>query len=135
MTSFQTCPSQKNRNGSHRTGWSNVGRVFRYALLVFPIVMGQALAQGRLQGSYSNDGLFITFQKDRASVFYGGRLCIGDFEGQVEKRSDGFFVVGRDCEIALTLQADGGLNLQQGPGCSAWHGARCSLSGLVYPER
>ena len=112
-----------------------MGRVFTYALMVFPIVMGQALAQGRLQGSYSNDGLFITFQKDRASVFYGGRLCIGDFEGQVEKRSDGFFVVGNDCEIALTLQEDGGLNLQQGPGCSAWHGARCSLSGLVYPDR
>jgi hypothetical protein len=135
MTSSQACPPNKNCAGPHRTRWKNVGRVVTYTLLVLPIVVGQGLAQGSLQGRYSNDGLSITFLKDRASVFYGGRLCIGDFEGQVEKRSDGFFVVGRDCEIALTLQADGGLNLQQGPGCSAWHGARCSLSGLVYPDR
>lgn len=112
-----------------------MGRVFTCALLFFPLVAGHALAQGSPQGRYSSDGLSITFLKDQASVIYTGRLCIGDFEGQVEKRSDGFFVVGRDCEIALMLQADGGLNLQQGPGCSAWHGARCSLSGVVYPER
>lgn len=112
-----------------------MGRVFTFALAVLPMMVAPSLADGGLQGRYSNDGLSITFLKDRASVLYAGRLCIGDFEGQLEKRSDGFFVVGHDCEIALTLQEDGGLNLQQGPGCSAWHGARCSLSGVVYPER
>lgn len=135
MNFSKAYPPQKNCAGPHHKRWRSVGRVLTYALLVLPIFVGQSLAQGSLLGSYSNDGLFITFDKDRASVFYGGRLCIGDFEGQVVKRSGNFFVIGRDCEIALTLQADGGLNLQQGAGCSAWHGARCSLSGLVYPER
>ena len=135
MTGLQARPSSSNCSGPHPVGCKQACRGFIYALLMLALLVGPSLAQGSLQGRYSNDGLSITFLKDRASVFYGGRLCIGDFEGQVEKRSDGFFVVGRDCEIALTLQADGGLNLQQGPGCSAWHGARCSLSGLVYPDR
>ena len=135
MTSRRSCSTPSDCHGQHPIGYGYVARVALCALAVLPMMVGPGLAQGRLQGSYSNDGLFITFEKDRASVFYGGRLCIGDFEGQVEKRSDGFFVVGSDCEIALTLQEDGGLNLQQGPGCSAWHGARCSLSGLVYPDR
>ena len=134
MTGTQDCSTPADCLGQNSIWHCTVANVFICAIMALLIMVGPGLAQGRLQGSYSNDGLFITFEKDRASVFYGGRLCIGDFEGQVEKRSDGFFVVGRDCEIALTLQADGGLNLQQGPGCSAWHGARCSLSGSVYPD-
>lgn len=116
-------------------GWRQAGRGVAYALLVLPLLAGQGFAQSGLQGRYSGNGLEVTFRKDQAEITYAGHLCIGHLEGHVEKRSTGLFIVAENCEISLSLRDDGGLDLDQGPGCSWYHGARCSLSGVVYPER
>lgn len=105
-----------------------------YALLMLPILVGQGFAQGGLQGRYSGNGLEVTFRENQAEITYAGHLCIGHLEGQVEKRSTGLFIVAENCEINLTLQEDGGVNLRQGFGCTNYHGARCNLSGSVYPD-
>lgn len=106
------------------------------AMIAFPTDPSKAQGAGPLQHRYSGNGLELTIRKDQAEIFYAGYLCIGHLEdGRIEKRSTGLFIVAEDCEITVTLQEDGGVNLRQGYGCSTYHGARCSLSGSVYPER
>lgn len=105
-------------------------------LIAVPTDPSHAQVTGLLQQSYSGNGLTLTIRKDQAEIFYAGHLCIGHLEdGRIEKRSAGLFIVAENCEIALTLREDGGLDLDQGPGCTWYHGARCSLSGRVYPDR
>lgn len=135
MTGLQTRPSRSDCLGPHLIGWLQACRCFMYALLMLPLLASQGFAQGGLQGRYSGNGLEVTFRKEQAEITYAGHLCIGHMEGHVEKRSTSLFIVAENCEISLSLGDDGGLDLEQGPGCTAYHGARCNLSGLVYPNR
>jgi hypothetical protein len=135
MTSSQACPPPADCSGPYPVEWLQAGRGFIYAMLMLPLLVGQGFAQGVLQERYSGNGLEVTFRKDQAEITYAGDLCIGHLEGHVEKRSTGWFIAAENCEISLSLRDDGGLDLDQGPGCTWYHGARCSLSGLVYPER
>ena len=76
---------------------------------------------------------------NRIEVRYRGAACIGHFEGFL--RQEGSNLVAESdydmgetlCLITMSEDQDGALHLKQGPGCSAYHGARCSLSGIVYP--
>jgi hypothetical protein len=135
MTSSQACPPPAGCSGRNPLGRRPAGRSLVYGLLLLPLLVGQGFAQGGLQKRYSGNGLEVTFRKDQAEITYAGHLCIGHLEGQVEKRSTGWFIVAENCEISLSLRDDGGLDLDQGPGCTWYHGAYCNLSGLVYPGR
>jgi hypothetical protein len=135
MTGLQPHTSPSDCPGLHPIGWRRAGCSLAYALLMLPMLVEQGLAQGGLQGRYSGNGLKVIFRKDQAEITYAGHLCIGHLEGHVEKRSTGLFIVAENCEISLSLRDDGGLDLDQGPGCTWYHGAYCNLSGLVYPDR
>lgn len=135
MTGSQARPSPAGYSGRNPLGRRPAGRSLVYGLLLLPLLAGQGFAQSGLQGRYSGSGLEVTFSKDQAEITYAGHLCIGHLEGHVEKRSTGWFIVAENCEISLSLRDDGGLDLDQGPGCTTYHGARCNLSGLVYPDR
>ena len=135
MTDRQLDPYHSDCTGPHPVGCKQICRGFIYAMLMLPMLVGQGFAQSGLQGRYSENGLEVTFRKDQAEITYAGHLCIGHLEGQVEKRSTGLFIVAENCEVSLSLRDDDSLDLDQGQGCTTYHGARCSLSGLVYPER
>ena len=114
-------------------------------LLVAPLAACMALVSGVLapevglaeehhQGvMYEGDGLSLAIEGDRVTITYSGELCIGAFEGTVTQTSYGTVAVAEGCEIELQRREDGGFDLQQGEGCTTYHGARCSLSGKVYP--
>jgi hypothetical protein len=135
MTCFKAWLHSSDCSGLHPIGWRQAVHAVGYALLMLPMLVGQGFAQGGLQGRYLGNGLEVTFSKDKAEITYAGHLCIGHLEGHVEKRSTGLFIVGENCEISLSLGDDDGLDLDQGTGCSKYHGASCSLSGHVYPDR
>jgi hypothetical protein len=135
MTSLQPHTSPSDCPGPHPIGWRRACRGFIYALLILPLLVDQGFAQSGLQGRYSGNGLEVTLRKDQAEITYAGHLCLGHLEGHVKKQSTGWFIVAENCEISLSLRDDGGLDLDQGPGCTWYHGAYCNLSGLVYPQR
>jgi len=135
MTCSQAWLHSSDCSGPHPVWWRRASSGFIYALLILPLLVGQGFAQSGLQGRYSGSGLEVTFRKDQAEITYAGHLCIGHLEGHVEKRSTGLFILAENCEISLSLRDDGGLDLDQGPGCSWYHGAYCNLSGSVYPDR
>lgn len=88
---------------------------------------------------YYNDGGLVIVTGNRIEVRYRGAACIGQFEGFL--RQDGSNLVAESdydmgdtlCLITISENQDGALHLEQGTGCSDYHGARCSLSGTVYP--
>jgi hypothetical protein len=76
---------------------------------------------------------------NRIEVRYRGAACIGQFDGFLRQEgpnlvAESDYEMGdRLCLITISEDQDGALHLEQGTGCSAYHGARCSLSGTVYP--
>lgn len=91
------------------------------------------------QRLYYHDGRLVIITGNRIEVRYRGAACIGQFEGFLHQEgpnlvAESDYLLGaRDCSITIAQDKDGALRLQQGPGCSDHHGARCSLSGTVYP--
>lgn len=82
---------------------------------------------------YEGEGLRLAIEDERVTITYSGELCIGAFEGALTQTSYGTVAVAEGCEIELQRREDGGVDLRQGEGCTTYHGARCSLSGTVYP--
>jgi hypothetical protein len=91
------------------------------------------------QRLYYHEGGVVIISGNRIEVRYRGAACIGQFEGLLRQEGPNlvaesdYFMGARDCLITIAEDKDGALHLQQGPGCSDYHGARCSLSGTVYP--
>ena len=92
------------------------------------------------QRLYYHEGGVVIITGNRIEVRYRGAACIGQFEGFL--RQEGSNLIAESdydmgetlCLITISEDQDGALHLEQGPGCSAYHGARCSLSGTVYPD-
>lgn len=84
-------------------------------------------------------GEAVVIARNRIEIKYRGAGCIGQFEGFL--RQNGSKLVAESdhemsdlfCLISILEDENGALHLEQGPGCSAYHGAKCSLSGTVYP--
>lgn len=104
------------------------------ALLSGVLAPEVGMAEGHHQAvMYEGEGLRLAIEDDRVTITYSGELCIGAFEGALTQTSYGTVAVAEGCEIELQRREDGGVDLRQGEGCTTYHGARCSLSGKVYP--
>jgi hypothetical protein len=77
-----------------------------------------------------------------ASISVGTPKCLGDFSGIVTKHDDRLTVIdpnrrlsGPECEFTLWPQGDRAFWIEQGEGCTPYHGAMCSLQGYVELQR
>lgn len=116
--------------------------IIRMAMSAIFILSGwSAVAQQESdeQRLYYHEGGVVIITGNRIEVRYRGAACIGQFEGLLRREgpnlvAESDYLMGaRDCLITIAEDKNGALHLQQGPGCSDYHGARCSLSGTVYP--
>lgn len=82
-------------------------------------------------GTYTSGGLTVVIDAGFVGVTYTGQGCIGAFDGKIREDAGGISFVGQGCSIAVTKLGPFDFSLDQGPGCSDYHGAACSLSGYV----
>ena len=96
-------------------------------------------AQGITLGEYFQDGLTLVLGGEKARITYIGPRCIADFTGRVTRHSGRIILsdpnmdVAPGCIVTLTQNNSGSVTIEQGLGCTAYHGAACSLSGEVQP--
>lgn len=88
-------------------------------------------------GEYEGGNLTLMLGVEKARITYIGERCIGDFTGRVTRHSDRMtlsdpnYELAPECVFTLTERASGGIGIEQGSGCTAYHGAACSLTGTV----
>ncbi|MDB9943431.1 hypothetical protein OAD19_00040 [Octadecabacter sp.] len=85
-----------------------------------------------------DDILSLILSEFEASISVGTPECLGDFSGVVTKHDDRLTVIdpnrrlrGPECEFTLWPQGDRAFLIEQGEGCTPYHGATCSLQGYV----
>ncbi len=82
-------------------------------------------------GTYTNGGLSVVIDDGLVGVTVTEPGCIGSFDGEMREDSNGISFVGDGCTISVTKLGAFDFSMEQGRGCSDYHGARCSLSGYV----
>ena len=91
------------------------------------------------QRLYYNDGGVVIISGDRIEVRYRSRACVAQFDGFLLR--DGEKMIAESdysmgstiCRITITESEDGSLTLEEQQGCIAYHGLRCSFTGVVFP--
>ena len=127
------------RSHSSPMGCRAISSMAMAAIIMLSGWTAVAQQEGDNQRLYYHEGGVVIITGNRIEVRYRGAACIGQFEGFL--RQEGPNLVAESdyemgdtlCLITISEDQDGALHLKQGPGCSAYHGARCSLSGTVYP--
>lgn len=95
-------------------------------------------AQAQELGEYRADGLSLILGHEKARITYMGERCIGDFTGRVVRHSDRITLsdpnteLAPECVVTLREVDPGTVVIEQGIGCTAYHGAACSISGAVH---
>ena len=93
-------------------------------------------------GGDTDETLSLRLGQNRARIIIGSERCLGEFWGVVTRHSDHISLTdpnprGRllapECEFELWPLINGGYRIEQGNGCTAYHGAMCDLSGVVSP--
>jgi hypothetical protein len=82
-------------------------------------------------GTYSSGGLTVVIEQGLVGVTYTGQGCIGAFDGEMREEAGSISFIGQGCSISVTKLGPFDFNMDQGPGCSDYHGAACGLSGYV----
>lgn len=121
---------------ANRTGTQS----FLMMAVMFALHCSTAIAQssGEEPQLYYHTGRIVVITGTRVEIRYSGSACIARFDGFLREEGSslvaesGYAIGDTICLLTFTEDADGALNIQQGPGCSDYHGFRCSLSGTVY---
>lgn len=117
------------------------------AIILLGLVLSSALSSASTSsaeeftpGEYEGGNLTLMLGDEKARITYIGERCIGDFTGRVTRHSDRITLsdpnseLAPECVFTLTESASGGIEIEQGVGCTAYHGAACSLSGVVQRD-
>ncbi len=83
------------------------------------------------EGTYSGGFLTVVIDYPMVGITYTGQGCIGQLDAELQEQPGSISFVGEDCTIEVTKLGPFDFSLDQGPGCSYYHGAECSLSGYV----
>lgn len=84
-----------------------------------------------VEGTYTSGGLTVVIDKGLVGVTYAEQGCIGAFDGEMREEAGSISFVGQGCSISVTKLGHFDFSMDQGPGCSDYHGAACGLSGYV----
>ena len=91
------------------------------------------------QQLYYHDGGVVIITGDRIEVRYRSRACVAQFDGFLLR--DGEKMIAESdysmgstlCRLNITEREDGALVLAEEQACIAYHGLRCSFTGVVFP--
>ena len=84
-----------------------------------------------IDGTYRNGGLSVVIKGELVGVTVSEPGCLGQFDAMMREESDRISFVGEGCTIAVTKLGPFDFSMEQGPGCSSYHGAACGFSGYV----
>lgn len=110
-------------------------RVLIFFVSMFALIKA---AEAQAVGEYNQGGLTLVLGDDKARITYMGERCIGDFTGYVTKYHDRITLsdpnaeLSPECIFTLIVDQHESIIIDQGQGCTTYHGAECSLSGVVY---
>lgn len=82
-------------------------------------------------GTYRNGGLSVVIAGESVGITVTEAGCIGQFDGVVREDESVTAFVGDGCTIDVTKLGPFDFSMDQGPGCSNYHGAACSFTGYV----
>lgn len=82
-------------------------------------------------GVYSSGSLSVVIDRGLVGVTVAEQGCLGAFDGELREDADSVSFVGDGCTIFVTKLGPFDFSMEQGRGCSDYHGASCSLSGYV----
>ena len=108
---------------------------------MFMLTSWSAIAQHTSdeQHLYYNQGGVVIITGDRIEVRYRSRACVAQFDGFL-LRDGGKMTAESDysmgstlCRLNITEREDGALVLAEEQACIAYHGLRCSFTGVVFP--
>jgi hypothetical protein len=104
-----------------------------YQLIDADVTAQSAASAGLLDGTYSGIGerLRVVIENDKAEVTYRAIGCIGHFEADVVVDNNEIEFVGPDCTISITKFGPDEFYMDQGLGCTVYHGAACDFNGHV----
>jgi hypothetical protein len=109
--------------------------------MMFILSSWSAIAQQQRdeQQLYYNQGGVVIITGDRIEVRYRSRACVAQFDGfllrdgeKMIAESD-YSMGGTICKVNITEREDGALVLAEEQACIAYHGLRCSFTGVVFP--
>ena len=84
-----------------------------------------------MSGTYSSGGLSVVIEGELAGVTVSEPGCLGQIDALVREEADRISFVGEGCTIKVTKLGPFDFSMEQGPGCSDYHGAACGFSGYV----
>jgi hypothetical protein len=109
--------------------------------MMFILSSWSAIAQQQRdeQQLYYNQGGVVIITGDRIEVRYRSRACVAQFDGFLLR--DGEKMIAESdysmgstiCRVNITEREDGALVLAEEQACIAYHGLRCSFTGVVFP--
>ena len=109
--------------------------------MMFILSSWSAIAQQQRdeQQLYYNQGGVVIITGDRIEVRYRSRACVAQFDGFLLR--DGEKMIAESdysmgstvCRITITEGEDGSITLEEEQACIAYHGLRCSFTGVVFP--
>lgn len=115
--------------------------LFIALLMMFMLSSWHAIAQQQRdeQQLYYNQGGVVIITGDRIEVRYRSRACVAQFDGFLLR--DGEKMIAESdysmgstlCRLNITEREDGALVLAEEQACIAYHGLRCSFTGVVFP--
>ena len=88
---------------------------------------------------YYHDGGVVIITGDRIEVRYRYRACVAQFDGfllrdEEKMTAESDYSMGSTlCRLNITEREDGALVLAEEQACIAYHGLRCSFTGVVFP--
>jgi len=83
------------------------------------------------EGTYSSGGLTVVIDGGLVGITITEQGCIGAFDGEMREQEGMISFVGDGCSIGVTKLGPFDFSMDQGPGCTYYHGAACDLSGYV----
>lgn len=84
-----------------------------------------------MNGTYRSGGLSVVIEGELVGITVSEPGCLGQFDALVRKQADRISFVGEGCTIDVTKLGPFDFSMEQGPGCSDYHGAACGFSGYV----
>lgn len=84
-----------------------------------------------INGTYSSGGLSVVVEGELAGVTVSEPGCLGQLDAVVRENANRISFVGEGCTIDVTKLGTFDFSMEQGPGCSDYHGAACGFSGYV----
>lgn len=100
---------------------------------------GDSSMDGFYLGYGENANLVMSVANGFATVHIKGESCVGGMDGSIRKIYDNYWMIESGdldypCEISMSKKPSSVFTIDQGKGCTHYHGAECGFSGYVVKQ-